>query len=352
MKSKNCVKLWLIISSVILIVVLFNLCVDSLGLFSSRLNTPAKLLADGKIVSLQGNVDERRFRELTINNLPKESDYIAIGSSRIMQLRQAMILDGNYSFYNYGMSGASLEDYLALLEIHFEKFGHFPKNVIFGIDPWIFNKHNGQSRYTTIEEEYKKMLNVLGLKKDKQIKSSKVEKLFSVEYVKENLRFLQNNKDDFRGYEALSNTKQNKQFYETDGSIQYAYKSRYPDPQKTMEAAKKFVSGKVYSMEEFRQFDNIELFETFIKYLQKNSTKVYFYLPPYHPFVYDYVASNPKYKIIIEVENYLAKFAYENNILLLGSYNPKKYNFTNDDFFDGMHSVDRVYEVVFAKFSE
>ena len=54
-----------------------------------------------------------------------------------------------------------------------------------------------------------------------------------------------------------------------------------------------------------------------------------------------------KYKIINEVEIYVKEFAKQNNIKVVGSYNPHLLNLKNEHFFDGMHSLDIAYEIIF-----
>jgi hypothetical protein len=36
----------------------------------------------------------------------------------------------------------------------------------------------------------------------------------------------------------------------------------------------------------------------------------------------------------------------------IGSYNPHKFGFKNEDFFDGMHSLDSVYEKLFKNLKQ
>ena len=78
-----------------------------------------------------------------------------------------------------------------------------------------------------------------------------------------------------------------------------------------------------------------------------NGVNVYFYLTPYHPTTYDILISQEKYKIINEVEIYVKEFAKQNNIKVVGSYNPHLLNLKNEHFFDGMHSLDEAYEIIF-----
>ncbi|MGI6723818.1 MAG: hypothetical protein ACOX39_05520 [Arcobacteraceae bacterium] len=132
-----------------------------------------------------------------------------------------------------------------------------------------------------------------------------------------------------------------------DGSIYYPYKSRFPDFKEVEKVAKSYTQDNVYSLENYKKLFNIELFENLIKYLLENNVNIYFYLTPYNPITYDILMQNEKYKIINQAEEYIINFSKQNNIKIVGSFNPHNYNLTNEDFFDGMHSLDIAYEKIF-----
>ena len=62
---------------------------------------------------------------------------------------------------------------------------------------------------------------------------------------------------------------------------------------------------------------------------------------------YDLLLESNKYNIILTAEKYLINFAKLNDLDLKGSYNPHKYEFSNEDFFDGVHGRDRVFKKIF-----
>jgi hypothetical protein len=95
----------------------------------------------------------------------------------------------------------------------------------------------------------------------------------------------------------------------------------------------------VYSLGGFYALDDkLRLkFEKFLDYLLDRRIKVIFFLAPYHPYLYDYMANSPKYKIILEAERYFRKKALENNITVIGSYNPGNCGLGEADFYDAMH---------------
>ncbi|MFX4282772.1 hypothetical protein ACOL3J_10890 [Aliarcobacter butzleri] len=351
-------KLWIIIafsSSLIVFIIIgiFNYKIDSLGLLKeSAYDNIAKELANGKIIAGLSNFDERIFRKKQIEYLKNDVKYVAVGSSRIMQLRKNMFLnDGIDNFQNYSVSGASIEDYIALIQVHKNKFGKLPENIILGLDAWIFNKNNGQNRYLSLNNEYSQFMKNLNIKEGvNQQKRSKISYLLSLDYAKENKAYYQkykNLKMENLQYYIVDNIAVDAALKMPDGSIFYPYKNRFPNFDEVEISAKSYAQGSVYSLEKYEELSNIELFEKLIVYLKNNGVNIYFYLTPYNPITYDIIMSYEKYQIIEKAEQYLKDFSEKNNIKVIGSYNPHNYNLKNNDFFDGMHSLDIAYEIIF-----
>ena len=104
MKNKNWIIGFITINFIIFFLIgIFNYKIDSLGLLKeTTLDNVAKDLADGKIVAGLSNIDERIFRKKQIEYLKNNVDYVAIGSSRTMQLRKNMFLNDRIkNFKNY-----------------------------------------------------------------------------------------------------------------------------------------------------------------------------------------------------------------------------------------------------------
>ena len=354
MYAKKWVKLWFVFGfASIFLIGLFNYVVDSFGLISknSYLDKAAKELANGKIVAGLKNFDERIFRKKIIENLQDPPQWIAIGSSRIMQLRKRFFLENNQTFQNLAVSGASLEDYMALIQVYKNHFKKLPKNIIFGIDPWIFNKYNGQNRYLSLVNEYNQFLQTIGYnnKKIKKNIFNNYIKLLSIEYLKENIKFIINNvNNELKGYYIVNSINIDDYLREPDGSIQYPYRERYPNKEQVIKKAIAYGKPPIYSLLNFKNMSNLLIFERFINYLLEHNVKVYFCLPPYNPLAYNSIIKH--YPIIINVEYYLKSFANKHNILVIGSYNPYDINLTIDDFFDGMHTLDSAYIKLFSYF--
>ena len=142
---------------IISLITFFNYKVDSLGIFghSNYLSKAAKALTSGKMIAGLQNIDDRLFQDLIIKNLQVRNDVIAIGSSTTILLRKGVVSKDRINFFNHSVNGASLEDYIAIVGAYESIHGYLPSAVILGVDPWVFNKNNGQGgRWTSLKKYY------------------------------------------------------------------------------------------------------------------------------------------------------------------------------------------------------
>jgi len=142
---------------IISLIAFFNYKVDSSSIFghSNYLSKAAKALTSGKMVAGLQNIDDRLFQELIIRNLRVRNDVIAIGSSTTMELRKEVVSKDRINFFNHSVNGASLEDYIAIVGAYEAIHDYLPSTVILGVDPWVFNKNNGQGgRWKGLKKYY------------------------------------------------------------------------------------------------------------------------------------------------------------------------------------------------------
>jgi len=346
------------IFSLILCISLFNYKVDNSGLFGNAnyLLQAAKALTNGKIISGLHNADQRSLQELIIKNLHVKNDVIVIGSSKSMMLRKRFFLTDEINYFNHSAYGGSLEDYLSIIGAYESIHQYIPKTVIIGLDTWTFNKYNGQLRWKTLEKYYDFEIGKIYNKKvenKNHINTMKWKQLINYDYTLLNIEsFMNLLKSDGQAFQVIENVDVDESLREPDGSIHYPFDRRYREESDTQIKAKAYTQGSVYGLGNYKELHNIQLFEDFIAYLQAKGTKVIFFLTPYHPTSYDILIKDEKYKHINIVEEYLIKFSKTKNIELKGSYNPHKYNFTNKDFFDGMHGHDVVAKKIAKTFKE
>ncbi|CAK7072840.1 hypothetical protein [Fusobacterium varium] len=331
----NFFKIIFSIFILMLLIAIFNFIVDPGSKFKNKYNELGNYSRNKNILVLS-NIDERIFKKTLIENIEKKRDILILGSSRVMTI-------GTENFnkklvFNSGVSGADLGDIIALSNIYIKKIG-FPKKILIGIDPWLFNK-NDDKRYISIFEEYNEFIKKLLKSEKNKIK----EKNTKVEKLKYLIKF-STLKDSLKN---LNEIKQKETFIFLDKKITEDEKGNiYLNNDRSLEYSKKYKKENNgnwntyfgYQISNYRNLDyeKQKIFELFIDYCQNNSIEIIFFLPPYNPKHYDYIKKNRKeeYKIINKVEKYIIEIAKKKNIKLVGKYNDKRLN--QYDFYDGVH---------------
>lgn len=350
---KNYVKSVLITMIMVLLISSFiNYYVDPAHIFSKAgfEQGIADLLIKGENVAKLSNYNERLVQKYYVQHLDHSINTIVLGSSRSMQIRSYLFPKG--SFFNHSVSGASLEDHLAIYQLYL-LHGFKPNTVVLGLDPWLLNSSNVQTRWQDLAKEYYSALND-NSHKDYSVTTfylKKYKELVSISYlissIKTGLKILWNN-DDM--YYPTSEVASSVPIKLSDGSLVYEEKFRNQDKVKVEESAKSYaLSTPIYSLGNYSKLDDKykDMFEGLIDKVQGQNVQVIFFLPPYHPLVYEVLASNPDYKMVTEAEKYFRVIARRKGIKVYGSYNPRVNGCSERDFFDGMHPKERAIMKIF-----
>ena len=323
-----------------LVVASLNYFVDPLNIFSDsddeslEAELARTLAAHQNIVTT--NMDERKFQLYRIKYEQLKPEVIIVGASRVMQIGKNTF--GKNSL-NLGVSGASIEDHVALLDLATTKFK--PKMIIIGIDPWIFNSASGQKRWQSLRIEYEnavtKIQPEMALKQT--ISVGFYDQLINYAYTKESLGELYkrytNIDNDTIQYVESDTPLQDRDIIRKDGSR--VYNKNYADrPQEDLAA--NFVGWIEYSISSY--YHSEKLLNTFIALLDYYNKKyeVILLLSPYHPLAYKQKLE--KKQILLEIENRIRSIARARNIQVIGSYNPTKNKCSNEEFYDGAHPRD------------
>ncbi|MBN2384907.1 hypothetical protein JXQ70_18695 [bacterium] len=285
------------------------------------------------------NCDERSLQRYFIEILSNAPELIILGSSRIMSI------DSGYfpgrTVINNGVSGASIEDVLAIYSLYRIK-GYKLKTVLVGTDPWLFNDNYKNIRWQILQQYYfsfLKELNLMHYQEDQHVQSlafKRFRQLFAFNYFRNSYKSL--GKD--QQYYPTQN-ECNEQFTRKhDGSICYDLKMRSRTRDEVMASAHEYISKDANIS--FNQFSNLShnrrhIFEGFVEYLQKTGSTVSFILMPYHPVVYELFQSNEDFRMVAETERYLKRYAAQCKIPIMGSFNPATLGLGSDAFYDGMH---------------
>lgn len=326
---------------------------DSAGTFAGKniYSNAVKWLNEGIPVAGGGNnFDERVFQQERINSLSAQVHTAVLGSSRVISARKKFLhLSENQIFINNGVSGASIEDYLAIMGMYRKK-GYLPSAVIIGVDPWVFNINNNQIRWKTARKYYLSTLRAMGAEGNVDVLGwtnwEKYANLLSIAYTRSNIDLLTHPGEPFH---PAKDADAELRVLDPDGGQNVPHSVLARTPEEVRRIVRSNIADDVYCLEHFNRINNKEFFESFIAYLIGNRVKVRFLLVPYHPILWKHISSKEKYSLVLKVEEYLQHFAHANNIQVIGSYDPLAAGFDEEHFTDEMHPREYIIEKLFKE---
>ena len=315
-------------------------------------------LLSGKIIAGIENYNDRYLQKLVIKKMKGVPDTIAIGSSRTMLLRASYIGLDQGSFFNHSVAYALLKDHIAILGSYKRK-GAFPKTIILGVDPWLFDKKSETALYSerwkSLFSDYYYLLTFIKgdistlkvLYEHVQNKVSKAKKLLSYRYTIANYELFLGKKGN--NYRVVKNTSVDAYLKMPDGSIYYPFKVRFRDDSITQEKSQNVLEAiKSYIF----QLSFQETFISLIDYILNSGTQVIFFLHPYHPNTYQEISRKKELQFVVKIEEMLRSLAKSRNIPVIGSYDPSSFNFSSRDFFDGAHAHDYAVKEIFKGYRQ
>src|SRR5215472_6306694 len=125
-----------------------------------RLLAAAAALRPGLAVLVDGPIDERRFQAARLAVIPRPR-WVAFGSSRVRDVSGAIAGAAPDEFYNLGMSGATVEDYIALWSLLVRR-GKIPEVAVFSVDAWILSSAHEQVRWLALAPDVIRFLDESG----------------------------------------------------------------------------------------------------------------------------------------------------------------------------------------------
>ena len=296
----------------------------------------AKTLSRNKVI-YTSRMDERLFIKYRIQYETKKPDAIVIGSSRVMQIGE-----NNYhkNTLNLAVSGASLEDDIAIASMAIDKFA--PEVVFISADPWLFNSRSGHKRWMSISKEYSDALtkiDPLNTEKRGMIAASIIHKDdFGVFAEMINALYGKVNKFNCLANNDLPEIRTK---IRHDGSRVYNLSIL---TQTKSQTEKGFDNQMNYGMSEYEYSDKLRnRLERFIDHYSPHH-KICLVLSPYHPLLYRRIKSQKP--IILEIEKMYRNIADRKGISIVGSYDPGKLACLENQFYDGMHPSESAMAMV------
>lgn len=361
---KKWLKAALFLLPLLIFIGLVNWYVDSYALLRVTYDEIAAQMEAGKNVEglEDSDYNDRNLLAARLTGMEKAPQVMVLGSSRVYTFDHAMF--GTDSFYNAGLSEATIYDLLAVAGILTSE-GKLPETAVVGVDPFLFNTSHDNEKWRELESYVNYMGLVLeGRREEVQKKTPPLshkntgrewEKAFSLDYFRYNVTLLPDRKrfavsytDDWETEGYLKHS---------DGSVSYQRELREVDAGEVEEMTRQAMEEHiVYRMTDYHEIDEAHFtrFSELIDYLLASGAGVILYLPPYSPMMYNYIESEGDFRITLEVEEQLKKLAAEKGIALCGSYDPAGCGLGMTDLYDVYHvkaekTADTYYPVIPAR---
>ena len=320
-----------------------NWYVDSYALLRVTYDDIAAQMAAGKHVEglEDSDYNDRNLLAARLKDMEEAPQIMVLGSSRVYTFDHTMF--GTESFYNAGLSEATIYDLLAVSGIAVSQ-DKLPETAVIGVDAFLFNKIHDNEKWKELESYADYMSLTLDGKLSPELARPRKDtgrdlgKTLSLDYFRYNVTLLPDRKrftvsytDDWETEGYLKHC---------DGSVSYQRELREVNPadveEMTVQAMEEHV---VYRMTDYSEIDegHFSRFSELTDYLLEAGVEVILYLPPYSPMMYNYIESEEAFQITLEVEEKVKDLAVEKGIALYGSYDPAGCGLEMADLYDVYH---------------
>lgn len=346
-------------------IALFNYYVDGGNSFFQARAFETKLVtAELKKTSalVCSNYNDRSYKRRLLEKLAVRPEVLILGSSRVMQFNQHLF--GHQRFFNASVSGAGLEDDIALYYLYQQR-GWKPKTVVIGLDHWLLDKNYTTKKWrSTFLNEYYSARKVFFGKEDQfaqlrskaQGKIDEILTLLSANYFTESikkmawLRLLMAHQ--LSSQDVIFNPNSSAL---ADFPICYL---EFPDGSKSTSSSSEALTASQVDAITNKDLHEViwprqlhakyqQMLDDFVHYLITQQVEVVFYLPPYEPVAYAAFQQDKTYQIVNAAEQYFLSVAEKYHLKVIGSYNPAQSKLDSSDFIDYMHLKKKGVEKIF-----
>lgn len=345
------INIVLVLLPICLIVVLVNFFEDPAHLYGNR--DYEEQLARMIVVSKKNvtNVDKdfsiRIFKKkLCENYIVSDSiDVLVLGSSRVHQISTRNFR--GKKLLNMGVSGATIEDECALMYTCVLS-GLKPSLVLLGIDPFYFNANCVNERTKELRKQYDEYLTEIGQNKTRSQVVFDWEKwgnLLSFSYFQQGIKYFGVGNKEMTVTDRFENKLDT---WHYDGSITYGEEVRKRSVEEVNEIAGSFT---YYQWNKFNEIslEKAESLIELIDYIKSQNADILIFLPPYHPVTYDRFMCQREFQQITNAELLMEKIVREENLEVVGNWNPKKCGCDETDFFDAVHLNAKGLDKIFGE---
>ena len=294
------------------------------------------------------NYDNRLLQRHYIAGLKATPDVVAIGSSRLFELRASRFPGQRFANNSVGLP--VVEDLMALYGMYRAR-GMAPKTVVLGLEPWMLNANHGLTRWRDfIPEDYARIADALGLPAPQEpwhrlpepyrgLLAAKTDGAIAA-WVRRT--FVAEVQPRYKFYVAPQPLAERNRVVFPDGSLAYDAQMRAKKPADVrFSAIYHFTHPKtVDELKDFTALDKpaARKFEAFLALLQADGVEPVFFLVPFHPGAYPLQLKDPRYQMVAQAEKYFRWIARPRGIEVIGSYDPATQPVDDGDYYDGLHA--------------
>lgn len=312
----------------------------------------AQMLLQGRDISISANLEDRILKRYYIAGLTEKKETLVFGSSRSMEIGRELF--GGVSLFNNSVFNSSMEDFLAIYG-SYRRRELIPRRIVLGLDPWLLNARNNLRRWKCWGDEYEGMLRQLAPAGNAEARGNlrvklrdlPLENYFTLatpSYFQASLEML---------LQQLTGETQSKEAgMRSDGVWIYPEEFSSAGIEEVRRRAEEYLERKpLSSLGGFTALSDPlkSRFARWVDLLFKDNVEVIFFLPPYHPLVYQTMMKSTEYKIIAEVENYFRHLAEAKGIRVVGSYDPVRCGLGEADFYDEAHAKFEAVQRLFQR---
>ena len=294
------------------------------------------------------NFDERLYVISHLKVIPKP-DILLLGSSRVM-LVDSQMFNKDLSIFNAGVSGASIQDYIAIWQFLKNK-DKLPTYLVIFLDAWVFNKNNGQLRWQTNLELYEQFSGSPSLKTSplialKRAKRSILEiaDLFTWSILEKSLLILRGGiyQTGIVKVNKLPSEAKGKRF---DGSLIYPVKlTQVPSLEEISKKSLEYTKGHIYSLYNWKFDENAyQDLTKLLKDVHEHGIRTLIVLPPYQHLTLKKLSELPDYKEALPTtkNTITTRLAKESEISFdfCNALDPVENGCAETEFMDGMHML-------------
>lgn len=312
--------------------------------------TPGQALLDYK------DSDERRFQRARLAVIPTPR-VVVFGSSRAMLVSTAMVGAAPGEFYNGGLSGASVEDFIALWS-RLVRRERVPTVALFVVDQWTFNRAHDQLRWLEWADDVHRFLDAAGSRRalrglpvdDVTYRWLQAKELVSYTVLKRSLGSLNRlrSRRDRRGTDIVRALERDlvseadlagRRGLRADGSLVYdrAYEAR--TPAEVRQIAARYAVTARGNLGGFRwDAERAERLERLWEDMRARGVRIVALLPPFHPEVWRHLVGDPRLAAALtETDGFLRRLAARVDASYADFSDPATIPCSEAEFLDGSH---------------